>query len=133
MSSVLRFFKQTPSVTFNSRDDPTELWLGSTIKTYADGSGAVFTNTSVYTFPTMTDLQGCLNALANDSDITINSLVAVRDMGKRIYLGVEGQESEMVVFALVQVIQGGGLDTVGYVCVQDVTDTLEAEVALGAY
>jgi hypothetical protein len=132
MSSVLRFIKQAPSNTlFAAESSP--LWLGSTIEAAADGSGAVFTAPSVITFPTLLALQGALNALSAASDATVSGLVAVKDMGKRIFMGVEGEDSEMVVFSLVQIIQGGDLDFVGYVCVKDVTDTLEVDVGRGAW
>jgi hypothetical protein len=132
MTSVLRFIKQTPSNTLFASES-TNMWLGSTIEAAADGSGAVFTAPSVITFPTFTDLSGCLNALSNASDATSTSQVALKDMGKRIFMGVEGEDSEMVVFGLAQVIQGSNLDFVGYVCLQDVTNTLEVDAGRGAW
>lgn len=134
MSSVLRFMKQTPSNTFFT-ESTTSMWLYSTIQTYADGSGATFTSPTVITFPTVTDLTSCLIALDNNIDIENDDVCALQDMGKRVYMGVEGEENEMVVFALVKIIQGNGVDQgfVGYVCVLDVTDTLDVETARGAW
>jgi hypothetical protein len=132
MSSVLRFIKQTPSNTLYSAEI-TSMWLGSSIETYADGSGAVFTAPTVLSFPSMTALQGALNALNNASDATTSGQVALQDMGKRIFMGVEGEDSEMVVFGLAQVIQGSNMDFVGYVCLKDVTNTLDVDTGRGAW
>ena len=131
MSSVLRFFKQTPSNTFFG-EATADFWSYETIQTYADGSGATFTSANVITFPTLEALQGCLNAMVLNPDDT-TSQVGVRDMGKRLYMGVEGEDSEMVVFALGQVIQGDNQDNVVYFCVQDVTNTISVDIGRGAW
>ena len=132
MTSVLRFIKQTPSNTLFASES-TDMWLGSSIEAAADGSGAVFTAPSVINFPSLVALQGALNALSNASDATSTAQVALKDMGKRIFMGVEGEDSEMVVFGLAQVIQGSNLDFVGYVCLKDVTNTLDVDAGRGAW
>lgn len=132
MSSVLRFIKQKPSNTLFASES-TSMWLGASIEAAADGSGAVFTAPSVLTFPSMTALQGCLNALSAVVDATSSQQVALQDMAKRIFLGVEGEDSEMVVFSLVKVIQGDNMDFMGYVCLKDVTGTLDVDAGRGAW
>ncbi len=135
MSSVLRFQKQRPSNTLYAEGDEDGIkgWLYSTIQTYADSNNGEFTASSVITFPTLSDLQGMTSDLNGNDDVVINDEVAVRDLGKNLYMGVEGEDSTQAVFKLVQIIQGANLSWVVYVNAKDMTDNLETSVARGAW
>ena len=122
MSSVLRFLKQTPSKTiFN--EDGADVYSYEAIQT-AVGSNGSFLSESMVLFPELSDLTTALGALIVTQ--STSSQTALLDMGARLFMGLEGGDSEMVVFGLVKVIQGSGADAgvVGYVCFQDTTSTL---------
>ncbi len=131
MSSVLRFLKQTPSRTIFNQ-------AGSAVYTYAAIQTAVAANSgsflseSMVQFPTVSDLTTALGA-AIDQGTTDDT--ALLDMGARLFMGVEGGDSQLVVFGLVKVIQGENADAglVGYVCLQDETSTLDVDVSRGAF
>ena len=133
MSSVMRFQKQRPSNTIFSEYDPTDAWSYSTIVSYLESNNGVFTAPSVVTFPSFADLSGCTLALNDNVEIEIDENVATRDMGKTLYLGVEGDDSTKVVLKLVQVIQGANLSNVVYVNVKDITDNMNVGGGRGAW
>lgn len=132
MSSVLRFLKQTPSNTFFN-EAGADVWTYAQIQTAVNANSGVYVAASVIEFPSQTDLTTALGAIIGA--VSTDTQTALKDMGKRLYMGVAGAESEMVVFGLVQVIQGSGADagTIGYVCLQDMTGTLDVAVGRGAF
>jgi hypothetical protein len=133
MSSVLRFQKQRPSNTLFSEADYTYAWSYSTIVSYVESNNGVFTAPSIVTFPTFADLSGCTLALNANVEIEIDIEVATRDMGKTLYLGVEGDDSTKVVLKQVQVIQGINLSNIVYVNVKDITNNMDVTVGRGAW
>jgi hypothetical protein len=133
MSSVLRFQKQRPSNTIFSEYDPTDAWSYSRIVSYVESNNGIFTAPSVITFPTLSDLQSMTNDLDNNVEVDIDPNVATRDLGKTLYMGVEGDDSTQVVLKLVQVIQGANLSNVVYVNVKDITDDMNVGVGRGAW
>ena len=133
MSSVLRFQKQRPSNTIFSEYDPTDAWSYSRIVSYVESNNGVFTAPSVITFPTLSDLQNMTNDLDNNVEVPIDPNVATRDLGKTLYMGVEGDDSTQVVLKLVQVIMGTGLSWTLYVTVKDTTSNMSVGVGRGAW
>jgi hypothetical protein len=129
MSSVLRFLKQTPSKTILN-ENGAGVYTYSAIQTAVNANSGSFLSESMVLFPELTDLETALGALT--SNIT-NSDTAMLDMGARLFMGLEGGDSELVVFGLVKVIQGDSLDVIGYVCLQDETSTIDVEVGRGAW
>ncbi len=137
MSSVLRFLKQTPSKTiFNENGN--DVFTYSAIQTAVAANNGSFLSESMVMFPTVFDLSSAL--VAASSQATTND-TAMLDMGARLFMGVEGGDSQLVVFGLVKLIQGIGADAglVAYACMQDETSTIIGEggtlvgVARGAW
>lgn len=131
MSSILRFLKQTPSKTiFN--ENGVDVYTHSALSTAIAANNGRFMSESMVLFPQLSDLTAALGATVTQST---SSDTAMLDMGARLFMGLEGGESELVVLGLVKVIQGTNADTglVGYVCLQDETSTIEVGVARGAW
>lgn len=131
MSSILRFLKQTPSKTiFN--ENGVDVYTHSALSTAIAANNGRFMSESMVLFPQLSDLTAALGATVTQST---SSDTAMLDMGARLFMGLEGGESELVVLGLVKVIQGTNADAglVGYVCLQDETSTIEVGVARGAW
>jgi hypothetical protein len=131
MSSVLRFLKQTPSKTiFN--ENGADVYTYAAIQTAVAANSGSFLGESMVLFPESSNLITALGAIVSQST---SSDTAMLDMGARLFMGVEGADSELVVFGLVKVIQGTNADAalVGYVCLQDETSTLDVGVSRGAW
>jgi hypothetical protein len=131
MSSVLRFLKQTPSKTIFNHDGAS-VYTYAAIETAVAANSGSFLSESMVQFPTLSDLTTALNAVSPQGT---SSDTAMLDMGARLFMGVEGGDSELVVFGLVKVIQGTNSDAglVGYVCLQDETSTRDVDVSRGAW
>jgi hypothetical protein len=131
MSSVLRFLKQTPSRTiFNQAGS--DVYTYAAIQTAVAANSGSFLSESMVLFPTLANLTTALGVAITSSSSDDTALL---DMGARLFMGLEGGDSELVVFGLVKVIQGTNSDAglVGYVCLQDETSTLDVEVSRGAF
>jgi hypothetical protein len=59
--------------------------------------------------------------------------LVLRDMGERVYWGVEGGDSEIVVFALVLDQSSTGTGQASYVLLQDKTNSNEVFVSRGGF
>jgi hypothetical protein len=131
MSSVLRFLKQTPSKTiFNENGN--DVITYAAIQTAVAANNGSFLSESMVLFPTLANLTSALGAVTTEST---SSDTAMLDMGARLFMGVEGGDSQLVVFGLVKLIQGSGADAglVAYACMQDETSTINVGVARGAW
>jgi hypothetical protein len=131
MSSVLRFLKQTPSNTFVvCTHDPAPAFPIADLAQQATAEGAIVTG-NVALFPSQTAL---LAAVANASSGDYAEGLVLRDMGERLYWGVQGEDSEMVVFglALDQSTTGSSFQA-QYVLLQDKTNTNQCYISRGGF
>ncbi len=130
MSSVLRFLKQTPSNTIVvCTHDPADAFPIANLAAQAAAEGAEVTG-NVAMFPTESAL---LTAVSNASSGSYSEGLVLRDMGERVYWGVEGGDSEVVVFALVLDQSSTGTGQASYVLLQDKTNTNLVYVSRGGF
>jgi len=99
-----------------------------------DITDAEWLATSVGQFPTQANLQTAAAALTAEAT-TFAAGTALLDMGERVYWGVDGAESEQIVFALVMNPSLTSDRTAYFVCVKDSTGTVPGgvDVVRGAF
>jgi len=116
MSSVQRELSQVPS---------RYLWTddGAYVYTYAQFQASFTPYNPEYLTPTVilfandTDLGHAVRDLenaANNADRYTNGHISLLDLGKKVYLGVQGGNSELFTFNLIKVTQGNFNDGNSY-------------------
>ena len=133
MSSVLSGFAQPVTNNFKVDASGTIMWSGETptlarenLLNVLDASQYVQVSRSVVLFDTALNLAAGATDLANTGtgSVVLTQYETLKDMGEQLYLGLQGDESALIAFRLVQRVNATPLDgvgngAVGFVCVQN--------------
>lgn len=132
MSSVLSGFAQPVTKNFKVDATTTIMWSGATpalarenLVAQLNASQYVRLSTSMVLFDTQANLSNAADDLANlPGSVVLTQYETLKDMGEQLYLGLQGDESALIAFRLVQRVNatpayGVGNGDVGFVCVQN--------------
>ena len=126
--SVMRGFSQPVTKNFKVDGATTRMCYGDTpalakelLLEQLDASQYVQVSTSLILFDNATNLTSAAADLAGSfvGNTTLTQYETLKDMGDQLYIGLQGDESALIVFRLVQ----RSNSQVGYVCVQNSFDT----------